>query len=65
MRRFVAPGGALILLAAARDDDEPVGDPPWPLVRAEVESYADDDLRAVLVDRTGTRWWAEFRRALS
>jgi SAM-dependent methyltransferase len=65
VRRFVAPGGSLILLAAARDDDEPVGDPPWPLVRAEVESYADDDPRAVLVDRTGSRWWAEFRRALS
>jgi hypothetical protein len=35
------------------------------LVRAEVESYADDDLRAVRVNRTGARWWAEFRRAIS
>ncbi|WP_077006463.1 alpha/beta fold hydrolase [Saccharothrix sp. ALI-22-I] len=61
-RRFVAPGGTLVVLASARDDDETVEGPPWPLVRAEVESYADDDLRAVLVDRTGNRWWAEFRR---
>ncbi len=66
MRRFVAPGGTLLVLASARDDDAPddapVEGPPWPLVRAEIESYADDDLRAVLVDRTGDRWWAEFRR---
>ncbi|XVS62659.1 alpha/beta fold hydrolase [Actinosynnema sp. CA-299493] len=62
MRRFVAPGGTFVLLAHARDDDGPVAGPPWPLVRAEVESYADDDLRAVLVDRTDNRWWAEFRR---
>ncbi|WP_063797837.1 alpha/beta fold hydrolase [Saccharothrix sp. NRRL B-16348] len=63
MRRFVAPGGTFVLLSHARDDDEPSpAGPPWPLVRAEVESYADDDLRAVLVDRTGNRWWAEFRR---
>ncbi|MEU4744104.1 alpha/beta fold hydrolase [Actinosynnema sp. NPDC023658] len=65
VRRFVAPGGTLVLLASARDDDEPAAGPPWPLVRAEVESYADDDLRAVEVDRTGARWWAEFRRAIS
>ena len=62
IRRFVAPGGTLLLLASARDDDEVVVDPPWPLTRAEVGSYADGDLRAVLVDRTGDRWWAEFRR---
>lgn len=62
-RRFVAPGGTLVVLASARDDDQVVEGPPWPLVRAEIESYADDDLRAVLVDRTGNRWWAEFRRA--
>ncbi|MFD1147163.1 hypothetical protein [Saccharothrix hoggarensis] len=62
VRRFVAPGGTLHVLASARDDGDVVEGPPWPLVRAEVGSYADDDLRAVLIDRTGNRWWAEFRR---
>ncbi|PSL53066.1 pimeloyl-ACP methyl ester carboxylesterase [Saccharothrix carnea] len=62
VRRFVAPGGTLVLLALARDDDEPETGPPWPLVRGEIESYAGDDLRAVLIDRTESRWWAEFRR---
>ncbi|MFJ6675477.1 alpha/beta fold hydrolase [Actinosynnema sp. NPDC091369] len=62
VRRFVAPGGTLVLLAHGREDDEPETGPPWPLVRAEVESYAADDLRAVRVDRAGALWWAEFRR---
>ncbi|MCE6994698.1 alpha/beta fold hydrolase [Saccharothrix sp. S26] len=63
--RFVAPGGTLLVLAHARADDEPATGPPWPLTRAEVESYATDDLRAVRVDRAGPGWRAEFRRAVS
>lgn len=67
---MVAPGGTLLALAAARDDDAgPVDGPPWPLVRAEVESFMTDELRLVTIeampdpaDPETVRWRAEFRR---
>ena len=67
VRTLVAPGGTLLVIAAARDDDTPVDGPPWPLTRAEVDSFASADLRARqvsrLVDPEGTaRWRAEFGR---
>jgi SAM-dependent methyltransferase len=67
---MVAPGGTLLVLAAARDDDAGSADgPPWPLVRAEVESFATDDLRPVRIEALPDpaepdvrRWRAEFYR---
>ncbi|HEX5205148.1 class I SAM-dependent methyltransferase [Paractinoplanes rhizophilus] len=64
---FVAPGGTLLVLAAAAR--EPAGEgPPWPLTRAEVEAFAGDELRAVEVallpapdDPLVERWRAIFR----
>lgn len=44
---FVAPGGRLFLLARGRGDDEPPGDVPWPLSRAELARLT----RAGLVER--------------
>jgi SAM-dependent methyltransferase len=38
--RLVAPGGTLLVLAAAREEDEPADGPPWPLTRAEIASFA-------------------------
>jgi len=35
----VAPGGRLLVIAGARDDDEDPGTMPWPLTRAEIESF--------------------------
>jgi SAM-dependent methyltransferase len=65
---LVAPGGTLLVIAAAQDADEPDEGPPWPLTRAELDAFADD-LEPVLVEDikdpsdTGTRRWrAEFRR---
>jgi hypothetical protein len=57
------------VIAAATDqvpaDDDPNGG-PWPLTRAEVESFACDDLEVVsledLPDPDARRWRAEFRR---
>jgi hypothetical protein len=37
---FVAPGGTLLVVARGRDPEEPEGDLPWPLTRAEIESVA-------------------------
>jgi len=67
----VAPGGSLLVLSRATDEDHPVRDPammPWPLTPAElalaggplrahrIEKYADDQ------DPPRLRWRAEFRR---
>lgn len=69
---FVAPGGTLLVIATARrDESAPWEGPPWPLIRAEVESFAaqDDDLSLVHIERLPVagepglaRWRAEFRR---
>jgi SAM-dependent methyltransferase len=67
---MVAPGGTLIVLAAARDEEDgPVEGPPWPLTRAEVDAFAIDDLEPVSIEDLPDpaepdvrRWCAEFRR---
>jgi pimeloyl-ACP methyl ester carboxylesterase/SAM-dependent methyltransferase len=60
---LVAPGGTLLVIAFAGDTEHE--GPPWPLSRAEVDSFAADRLVAVRVElvANGTpRWRAEFRR---
>ena len=42
--RFVAPEGKLLVLAVARDVDGPVDGPPWPLSRADIDSFAVEGL---------------------
>ena len=66
---LVAPGGTLLVIAAARADDEPTDGPPWPLTRADVDRFAAGRLRGVRVeplesaDNPGLmRWRAEFVR---
>jgi SAM-dependent methyltransferase len=48
--RFVAPGGKLLVLAVAQDDDTPVDGPPWPLSRADLESFAVEGLEVVSLE---------------
>ncbi|HLL63435.1 MAG TPA: methyltransferase domain-containing protein [Propionibacteriaceae bacterium] len=66
VRGFVAPGGTLLVLAAAEDAHNEAG-PPWPLTRGEIESFAGDGLAVVQIEELGTadarRWRAEFRRS--
>jgi SAM-dependent methyltransferase len=59
---FVAPGGTLVVVAAARDAGVPVDGPPWPLAPAEIEAFAAEDLDPVRIERSDDRWRAEFRR---
>jgi SAM-dependent methyltransferase len=67
-RSLVAPGGTLFVVAVARDDDEIVKGPPWPLVRAEIEAFGTGlDARSLeritdAADGSVSRWVAEFTR---
>ncbi|MFD9738054.1 class I SAM-dependent methyltransferase [Umezawaea sp. NPDC059074] len=58
---LVAPGGTLLVIAVARDETVPDG-PPWPLTAAEIQAFAQNGLRAVMVARAEHRWCAEFVR---
>jgi SAM-dependent methyltransferase len=65
---FLAPGGTLIVLAAATPVATSEG-PPWPLTRDEITSFETGGVRAVLLDalpsadaRFETRWRAIFTR---
>jgi len=59
--RFVAPGGTLVVLAVARDVDEAVDGPPWPLSRADIESFVVEGLEVLSLDEIrdppGTHHW--------
>ncbi len=70
----VAPGGTLLVIARATDEDDPVRDParmPWPLTRSELESLAGARLTVRSAEKffddedpPRLRWRAEFTRAL-
>lgn len=45
---FVGPGGSLLVLARGREMDEPEGQMPWPLTRAELAEF----VRAGLTEET-------------
>jgi SAM-dependent methyltransferase len=59
--RFVAPGGTLLVLAVASAGDEPDDGPPWPLSRADIESFAVEGLEVasaeLVSDPPGMRHW--------
>jgi SAM-dependent methyltransferase len=63
---FLAPGGTLVVLAAALDSPSDEG-PPWPLTRDEAVAFATGGVRLVSVDRLDSdrfdgRWRAVFTR---
>ena len=45
--RFVAPGGTLLLIARGREEGEPEGEMPWPLLRSELEGFRESGLEEV------------------
>jgi threonine dehydrogenase-like Zn-dependent dehydrogenase len=69
---LVAPGGTLLVIARAADEENPARDPammPWPLTRRELEAMAGTRLTARSVEKfpdgedpPKLRWRAEFRR---
>ena len=70
VRDMVGPGGTLIVIATARDEEDgPVQGPPWPLTHAEIDAFATDGLQPVRIEDVHDaappapwRWRAEFRR---
>jgi SAM-dependent methyltransferase len=68
VRRLVAPGGTLFVMALAGDDREVVDRPPWPLTRAEIEDFGTGLATRSIERITGdtdpsiSRWTAEFVR---
>ena len=66
VRRFVAVGGTLLVLAEAEDEHSAAG-PPWPLTREEVAAFAGEGLHTVAIDDVRTppdvrQWRAQFER---
>ncbi|WP_189224903.1 class I SAM-dependent methyltransferase [Saccharothrix coeruleofusca] len=63
--QMVAPGGELLVIAGIHDGGEHADNPPWPLTREELESFAVGGLRLEHVERVAEahRWRAVFRRA--
>ena len=63
---MVAPGGTLLVIADAREEDGDPGMMPWPLTRAELESFGHPPVRIEDLyddeDPPIRRWRAEFRR---
>jgi SAM-dependent methyltransferase len=70
--RLVAPGGTLLVIARAADEENPVRDPammPWPLTLSELEAMAGNLLTARSIEKffddedpPRLRWRAEFTR---
>jgi SAM-dependent methyltransferase len=67
---FVAPGGTLLVLSAAREEDEEPDGPPWPLSRSELKAFHQGGLETVRIEEIHDtteeafphRWRGEFRR---
>jgi hypothetical protein len=57
---FVAPGGELLVVSAQQESGEFPEGPPWPLSRAEVESFARDGLELRSLEDVDQRWRAWF-----
>lgn len=41
---FLAPGGVLLVIARAREPNEPLGEVPWPLTRGEMATFTQAGL---------------------
>jgi len=70
LRRTLAPGGVLLVVARGREPHEPVGEMPWPLTRAEIEAIAGEGLTRIsfeefldLEEPPVRRFRAAFRRS--
>jgi SAM-dependent methyltransferase len=64
VRDLVSPGGTLVVIADARGDADPLPvEPPWPLTREELDTFATAPLHERTATLAGELWLAEFVRA--
>ncbi len=56
MANFVKPGGRLLLIARARDEDQDFAGPPWPLTRKNIDCFADLGLALVKLEDVPPTW---------
>jgi len=47
---FVAPGGKLVVVCRAREDDDKPDQLPWPLSRKELSRFEEDGLEQTYFD---------------
>ncbi|MBB4196345.1 SAM-dependent methyltransferase [Rhodoblastus sphagnicola] len=65
---FVKPGGLLLVISRARDEDQTLDGPPWPLCRADLMAFEDCGLRLERLDDippgvlASRHWLALFRK---
>ena len=68
---FVKPGGRLLAIARARDDNQRIDGPPWPLARGDIEAFCACGLALERLDDTTSgpaaiRYWrALFRKPVA
>ncbi|MFH5232082.1 class I SAM-dependent methyltransferase [Antrihabitans spumae] len=62
LRRLVAVGGELLVVAGIRGEGEEVDGPPWPLTETEIRSFARDGLQVQTLEQVEARWRAVFVR---
>lgn len=67
--RLVAPGGHLLVVARARDEEDDPGAMPWPLTRAEIELFIAYEMKVLSIvdflddeDPPKRRWKAWFTK---
>jgi threonine dehydrogenase-like Zn-dependent dehydrogenase len=65
---MVAPGGTLLVVSGAGDEDDDPDGPPWPLTRAEIDAFATGGVEPVRIEElrdpsAPRRWRAEYRRS--
>jgi SAM-dependent methyltransferase len=61
---LVAPGGRLLVIARARDEDQQIAGPPWPLTRKQVDAIAVEGLTLETLEDLETPQGARHWRAL-
>jgi SAM-dependent methyltransferase len=44
---FVAPGGRLVVVTRGREDDEEIGEVPWPLSKRDLSRFEENGLREI------------------